>query len=105
MPLKQRHLLTRTMQRCHRNIPAADNEEITSLPLPSAFQTTTYTHVPCSLQSTHTKGIGMITSIWNLPCEPFRFGTRTATPLPATQENKETADWQYSCTDFNTLDL
>ncbi len=39
------------------------------------------THVPRSLQSPHSKGIGMITSIWNLPCEPFRFGTCTVTPL------------------------
>ncbi len=39
------------------------------------------THVSCSLQSPHTKGLGMITSIWNLPREPFRFSTRTVTPL------------------------
>ncbi len=30
-----------TVLRCHKNIPAEDNEEITSLPSPSAFQTTT----------------------------------------------------------------
>ncbi len=36
-------LLTDNMLRCHRNIPdrcSCDNEEIRSLPLPSAFQTT-----------------------------------------------------------------
>ncbi len=30
-----------TMLRCHGNMPAGDNEEITSLSSPSAFQTTT----------------------------------------------------------------
>ncbi len=30
------------------------------------------THVPWSLQSPHSKGIGMITFIWNLPREPYR---------------------------------
>ncbi len=29
-----------TILRCHGNIPAEDYEEIRSLPLPSAFQTT-----------------------------------------------------------------
>ncbi len=33
----------RAAVRCHRNIPAEDNEEITSLPLSSAFQTTNVT--------------------------------------------------------------
>ncbi len=35
------YILTDTMLRCHGNMPADDNEEITSLPSPSAFQTTT----------------------------------------------------------------
>ncbi len=30
-----------TVLSCHRNMPADDNEEITSLPSPSAFQTIT----------------------------------------------------------------
>ncbi len=30
-----------TVLRCHENMPADDNVEITSLPSPSAFQTTT----------------------------------------------------------------
>lgn len=33
-----------TMLRCHGNMPAGDNEEITSLSSPSAFQTTTWWH-------------------------------------------------------------
>ncbi len=39
--IKSANLLTHTVLRCHRNIPAEDNEEIMSLPSPSAFQTTT----------------------------------------------------------------
>ncbi len=34
------NLLTGTVLCCHGNIPAEDNEEIRSLPSPSAFQTT-----------------------------------------------------------------
>ncbi len=41
MTLKQRHLLIDTVLRCHGNMPADDNEEIISLPSPSAFQTAT----------------------------------------------------------------
>ncbi len=42
------------------------------------------THVPCSLQSPHSEGIGMITSIWNFSREPFgsiRVPLRSVTPL------------------------
>ncbi len=39
------------------------------------------THMPCSLQSPHSKGIGMITAIWNLPVNRLIHGTRTVTPL------------------------
>ncbi len=38
-------------------------------------------HVPCSLQSPHSKGIGMITSIWNLPVNRSIQDTHTVTPL------------------------
>ncbi len=56
-----------TVLRCHGNIPSEDYEKIT-LPSPSAFQRLhNDTHVPCSLQSPHSEGIGMITSIRNCP--------------------------------------
>ncbi len=44
-------------------------EEIRSLQVHSK-RLNNGTQVPCSLQSPHSKGIGMITSIWNLPREP-----------------------------------
>ncbi len=67
--------------RCHGNIPAEEDEEITSLPLTRLHNGM---HVHCSLQSPHTKGIGMITSIWNLPCGPFQFHMRNVTHLTHT---------------------
>ncbi len=69
--IKTANLLKYTMLHNHGNITAEDYEEIWSLTLPNAFQTTKYgMHVPCSLQSPHSKGIEMITSIWDLPREP-----------------------------------
>ncbi len=38
-------------------------------------------HVPCSLQRPHSKGIGMITYIWNMPVNRSVPDTRTVTPL------------------------
>ncbi len=39
------------------------------------------THVPCSLQSPHSKGIGMITYIWKMPLNRSIHDTRIVTPL------------------------
>ncbi len=58
------NLLTDTVLHCYGNIPAEDNEEITSL-------TFCGMHLACSLQSPHSKEIGMITSILKLLREPY----------------------------------
>ncbi len=42
------NLLTHTVLRCHGNIPAEDDEEIT-LPSPSVFQTSTWRHARAQL--------------------------------------------------------
>ncbi len=39
------------------------------------------THVPCSLQSPHYKGIGMITSIWKMPLNRLIRATCIVSPL------------------------
>ncbi len=89
MPVSVSKSADATMLRCLGNIPAEDNEEMTPL-LCQVHSKRLHngTHVPCSLQSPHSKGIGMITSIWNLPRELFRFGTRTVTPLQNTHTGR-----------------
>lgn len=64
MPLKQQHLLMDTMVRCHRNILAEDIEEITSLPLTSALQTSPKSKLP-------SKGVEHRNDelIWNFSCD------------------------------------
>ncbi len=61
------NLLMHTVLRFHGNIPAEDNEEDRSLCQVHSSRLHNDTHVPCSLQSLHSKGIGMIMSIWNCP--------------------------------------
>ncbi len=46
------------------------------------------THVPCSLQSPHYPGIGMIASVWKMPVNCSVLDTRIVTPLGFTIDFK-----------------
>ncbi len=79
------NLLTHTVQRCHGNIPAKDNEEIRSLPLPSAFQWA-HTHALLTPKSP-LQGDRDDHFHLELACELFDM--RTVTPLTNRQCKKK----------------
>ncbi len=55
------------------------------------------THVPCSLQSPHSKGIGMITSIWNCPWT-VRYTIRVSLhPYHLVMSMTESCRWVMQC--------
>ncbi len=54
------------------------------------------THVSCSLQSPHYKGIGMITSVWKMPLNRSIHDTRIITPLDITLYCTVTSWWGWT---------